>query len=112
MWDLPGPGFEPVSPALAGGFLTTVPPGKSLFVYFNVEECVLSSVYVNPACLCSAVCMLRGVYMGEPRCTFQACARTPCPEHDGDVRVSDNNLCTPGVLRNVRGKTPMQPSHT
>ena len=28
MWDLPGPGLEPVSPALAGGFLTTVPPGK------------------------------------------------------------------------------------
>ena len=29
MWDLPGPGLEPVSPALAGGFLTTAPPGKS-----------------------------------------------------------------------------------
>ena len=29
MWDLPVPGIEPVSPALAGGFLTTVPPGKS-----------------------------------------------------------------------------------
>ena len=28
MWDLPGPGLEPVSPALAGGFLTTAPPGK------------------------------------------------------------------------------------
>ena len=28
MWDPPGPGFEPISPALAGGFLTTVPPGK------------------------------------------------------------------------------------
>ena len=28
MWDLPGPGIEPVSPALAGGSLTTVPPGK------------------------------------------------------------------------------------
>ena len=26
---LPGPGLEPMSPALAGGFLTTVPPGKS-----------------------------------------------------------------------------------
>ena len=25
MWDLPGPGIEPVSPALAGGFLTTAP---------------------------------------------------------------------------------------
>ena len=26
--DLPDLGFEPVSPALAGGFLTTEPPGK------------------------------------------------------------------------------------
>ena len=30
MWDLPGPGLKPVLPALAGGFLTTAPPGKSL----------------------------------------------------------------------------------
>ena len=30
MWDLPRPGLEPVSPALAGGFLTTVPPGKPI----------------------------------------------------------------------------------
>ena len=30
MWDLPGPGLEPVSPALAGGFLTTALPGKPL----------------------------------------------------------------------------------
>ena len=28
MWDLPGSGVEPVSPALAGGLLTTEPPGK------------------------------------------------------------------------------------
>ena len=28
MWDLPGPGLEPVSPASAGGFSTTAPPGK------------------------------------------------------------------------------------
>ena len=28
MWDLPRPGLEPMSPALAGGFLTTVPQGK------------------------------------------------------------------------------------
>ena len=27
-WDLPGPGIEPVFHALAGGFLTTEPPGK------------------------------------------------------------------------------------
>ena len=34
IWDLPGPGMEPVSPALAGGFLTTVLPGKPLIVIF------------------------------------------------------------------------------
>ena len=39
MWDLPRPGIEPVSPALAGGFLTTAPPGTSqkdeiLLVYY------------------------------------------------------------------------------
>ena len=28
MWDLPGPEMEPMSPALAGGFFTTEPPGK------------------------------------------------------------------------------------
>ena len=30
MWDPPRPGIEPVSSALADGFLSTVPPGKSL----------------------------------------------------------------------------------
>ena len=34
MWDLPRPGLEPVSPALAGRFLTTAPPGKpSVFIF-------------------------------------------------------------------------------
>ena len=28
VWDLPRPGLEPVSPALAGRFSTTAPPGK------------------------------------------------------------------------------------
>ena len=35
MWDLPGPGLEPMSPALADGFLTTVPPGKPSGSNFN-----------------------------------------------------------------------------
>ena len=30
--DLPDPGIEPTSPALAGGFFTTAPPGKPQFV--------------------------------------------------------------------------------
>ena len=39
--DLPNPGIEPMSPALAGGFFTAVPPGKPLklntsfyFIYY------------------------------------------------------------------------------
>ena len=35
MWDLPGPGLEPVSPALAGGFSTTAPPGKPEESFFS-----------------------------------------------------------------------------
>ena len=34
MWDLPRPGLEPVSPALAGRFSTTAPPGKPLITCF------------------------------------------------------------------------------
>ena len=30
MWDLPGPGVEPVSPSLVGRVVTTGPPGKSM----------------------------------------------------------------------------------
>ena len=31
MWDLPRPGLEPMSPALAGRLSTTAPPGKPCF---------------------------------------------------------------------------------
>ena len=34
MWDLPRPGLEPVSPALASRFSTTAPPGKPRFLSF------------------------------------------------------------------------------
>ena len=36
MWDLPGPGIEPVSPALAGRFISTVPPGRPMDFIFIV----------------------------------------------------------------------------
>ena len=34
MWDLPRPGLVPVSPALAGTFSTTAPPGKPPHMFF------------------------------------------------------------------------------
>ena len=40
MWNLPGPRIEPANPAMASGFFTPVPPGKSLAqVYFNKVAC-------------------------------------------------------------------------
>ena len=42
MWDLPEPGIEPVSPALAGGFLTTEPAGKPKLSYFKWNQTTTS----------------------------------------------------------------------
>ena len=44
MWDLPRPGIEPVSPALAGGFFTTEPPGKPLCAIF--ELIILKCIFI------------------------------------------------------------------
>ena len=41
--DLPDPGIEPTSPALAGRFFTTDPPGKSS-LYVHVYMCSTLSV--------------------------------------------------------------------
>ena len=40
MWDLPEPGLEPVSPTLAGGFLTTAPPGKPIVSLFTFRSLI------------------------------------------------------------------------
>ena len=47
MWDRPGSELETVSPALAGGFLYSVPPGKSPLVLFSVFH--FSTGYVQGA---------------------------------------------------------------
>ena len=42
MWDFPRPGLEPVSPALAGRFSTTEPPGKPhMFLFYLLIDCKL-----------------------------------------------------------------------
>ena len=52
MWNLPGPGIEPVSPALAGRFLTTGPPGKSWFPFQLplFESCFQHRLCPFPCC--------------------------------------------------------------
>ena len=46
MWDLPRPGLEPVSPALAGRFLTTVPPGKPWGFFLRVNLLLVHRVLI------------------------------------------------------------------
>ena len=43
MWDLPRPGLEPVSPALAGRFSTTAPPGKPQLPILYIVACICQS---------------------------------------------------------------------
>ena len=47
VWDPPGSGMEPVSPALAGGFFTTEPPGKLWTAHFKMVNCMLWSFYFS-----------------------------------------------------------------
>ena len=63
MWDLPRPGLEPVSPALAGRFLTTAPPGKPLLSYFILLQATCVRVLV--------VCVFQGT--GPFHLTYQVC---------------------------------------
>jgi len=43
-WNLPNSGTEPISPALAGEFFTTEPPGKPLgrdiFTFICLRRCI------------------------------------------------------------------------
>ena len=44
MWDLPGTGLKPTSPAWTGRFFTTEPPGKRGLIYLiDAIQCLLHS---------------------------------------------------------------------
>ena len=46
MWDLPRPGLEPMSPALAGRLSTTAPPGKPCLMFLT--SYFTSFCFMNP----------------------------------------------------------------
>ena len=51
MWDLPRPGLEPVSPALAGRFSTTAPPGKPFFFFLILKKFIFGCVGSSLLCV-------------------------------------------------------------
>ena len=58
MWDLPRPGLEPVSPALAGRFSTTVPPGKPYVLLLTDPALIQLLVYYRRMCSKASVLIL------------------------------------------------------
>ena len=61
MWDPPRPGREPVSPALAGRFSTTAPPGKPLDKFLSVKFGNLHVAQVDDKSTCSEPSTLLGM---------------------------------------------------
>ena len=55
MWDPPRPGLEPVSPALAGGFSTTAPPGKPNRTLLNS---LMFFLFPSTSVICGCLCIL------------------------------------------------------
>ena len=88
IWNFPGLRIEPVSPALAGGFLTTGPPGKSshdllmqlhhLTWYLHLSYIGRYPVWLSPLWI-SHICWKRrlltqtaGVTLGNPNSPYPA----------------------------------------
>ena len=45
--DLSNPGIEPTSPTLAGGFFTTEPPGRSMWIYTSLQFTFVGIIYLG-----------------------------------------------------------------
>ena len=64
MWDLPGPGLEPMSPELACGFSTTAPPGKPLLLAIKRYDYIVKPyVVILPQLL---TCLVRTLLVKIP----------------------------------------------
>ena len=69
MWNLPRPGIKPMSPPLAGGFLSTSPPEKFRGRVWSVPGCVLFS-WSSP--LLTGICV-RTSERGESHSMLTVC---------------------------------------
>ena len=61
IWLLPGPGIKPVSPALAGRFLTTEPPGGLRFFFF------LHKPFLRLCLICYNIAFIFYILVSQPR---------------------------------------------
>ena len=96
MWDLPGPGHKPVSPASAGGLSTTAPPGNflhskvsfymQLFFFFPLQYAGLSLLWPLPLWSTGSGRTGSAAMAHRPSCSaacgiFPDRGTNPCPLH-------------------------------
>ena len=84
MWDPPRPGLEPVSPALAGRFSTTAPPGKPLAIFLMTPNTLLEISGVADSAALLAVVM----YTFPPELLIRYCISAS----HGPMLVTQENL--------------------
>ena len=92
--DLPHPGMEPGSPALAGGFITTEPAGKPLLRhnYIRLDSSILSANWVlTNVCSCVTTSAIR------TQTVFITQESALSPLHHC-VRCLRNSFSSPGVV--------------
>ena len=104
MWDLPRPGLEPVSPALAGRFSTTAPPGKPnnfiiIYVLLFWIKLAYSIMKTCPFIIYHEICLIRcalgkGSYLRVTQClsrsSFSAVFLIPSLISALTLRVSES----------------------
>ena len=71
--DLPSPGIKPASPTLAGGFFTTVPPGKPRLVDFYFVFWVIVQYYFILLLTLFQLWPLGALLVGSCLCVFIFC---------------------------------------
>ena len=72
----PGPGLEPVSPALAGRFLTTAPPGKPWPLFLEYARAFLKIMKPLDYLLLTGRSSVSGKVVGRKNRPSGICART------------------------------------
>ena len=94
IWDLPRPGLEPVSPALAGRFSTTAPPGKPPKAGSFLSD--TRPTEMPAACACA------GEEGGQPFSASTCCTELLVPGGQGlflwfsAIHLSNTALCEDG----------------
>ena len=108
MWNLPGPGIEPVSPELAGRFSSTGPPGSPLTDFL----CGWFALFVLHPLAHPCVSALKGAARQQDLASAPAAAQEARRAVEAPVRVCRETGCLrkpaalPSLGQTVGGVSP------